>query len=101
MSFLKKLFGGAKHAAKPAGEPAAPQTTAEIEHRGFVIRAEPYRTESGQYQTAGRVMKTVDGETREHRFVRADTFGTIEDATQTCLLKGRQIVDQLGDRVFG
>lgn len=95
MSFWTRLFGG--------GEPAETgpvKPTAEVEHNGFTIRAEPYRAEGGQFQTAGTVVKVVDGETREHRFVRADRFAGVEDATQFALSKGRQIVDEQGERLF-
>lgn len=95
MSFWTRLFGGAK-----LPETGSTKPTAEIEHSGFTIRAEPYRAEGGQFQTAGTIVKVVDGETREHRFVRADRFAGIEDATQFALSKGRQIVDEQGERLF-
>lgn len=95
MSFWKSLFGGGKPAETGSAKP-----TAEIEHGGFTIRAEPYRAEGGQFQTAGTVVKVVDGETREHRFVRADRFAGVEDATQFALAKGRQLVDEQGERLF-
>jgi hypothetical protein len=93
MSFLKRLFSRA-----PA-EPAAPPSR-EIDHKGFTIRAEPYGAEGGQYQTAGRVSKEVGGEVKEHRFVRADRFASLEDALEFSLSKGRQIVDEQGERLF-
>jgi hypothetical protein len=96
MSWLKRLFGGGKQQA--AAEPAP---AAEVEHRGFTIRAEPYRTEAGQFQTAGTILKVIDGEERTHSFIRADRFATLDDAVATSLQKGRQIVDEQGERVFG
>ena len=95
MSWLTRLFGGGK--AEPEGA-AAP--TAEIEHRGFTIRAQPYKAEGGQFQTAGTVSKVIDGEEKQHSFVRADRFASLEDATAVSLQKGRQIVDEQGERVF-
>lgn len=95
MSFWTKLFGG----ATPV-EAGPPTPVAEAEHGGFTIRAEPYKAEGGQFQTAGTVVKVVDGETKEHRFVRADRFGSIEDAAQFSLQKGRQLVDEQGERMF-
>ncbi|MGA0595949.1 HlyU family transcriptional regulator [Enterovirga sp. CN4-39] len=95
MSWLSRLFGGGKEQ-----EPAAPAPTAEIEHRGFTVRAEPYKSEGGQYQVAGTVLKEIDGEQREHSFVRADRLASLEDATAMSLQKGRQIVDEQGERVF-
>ena len=88
MSFLKKLFGGGG-----AAKETAPAKT--VEHKGFVIAAAPYK-EAGQYQTAGVISK--DG--KEHRFVRADRFAALEDAADHALVKGRQIVDEQGERMF-
>ena len=94
-SFWKRLFGGGAPAETGPVTPAA-----VIEHEGYTIRAEPYRAEGGQFQTAGTVTREVAGETKEHRFVRADRFATIEDAADFALVKGRQLVDEQGDRMF-
>jgi hypothetical protein len=94
MSFWKKLFGGAGQA-----EPKAPKVAKEVEHKGFTIRATPY-SEGGQYQTAGIIAKEVAGAVKEHRFIRADRFSSLEDAVDCSLSKGRQIVDEQGDRLF-
>jgi hypothetical protein len=97
MSWLSRIFGG-----NSGGEqaPAKPAAAAEIEHRGFTIRAEPYRSEGGQFQTAGTILKEIGGETRTHGFVRADRFATLDDAVAMSLQKGRQIVDEQGDKAF-
>lgn len=95
MSFFKSLFG------LGGGDGPAPQKTIKkVEHNGYEIEAQPY-AEGGQFQVAGVVSKIVDGSRREHRFVRADRFATIEDAANIALLKGQQLVDQQGDRMFG
>lgn len=96
MSWLSRLFGRAQENA-----PAEAAPTAEVEHRGFTVRAEPYKSESGQYQVAGTIVKVVDGEERKHSFVRADRLGSMDDATEVSLQKGRQIVDEQGERMFG
>jgi hypothetical protein len=88
---LKSLFGG--------GAPAEEGPAAEIEHKGFIIRATPYK-ENGQYQTCGVIAKEVDGVMKEHRFIRADRYAGREDAVTFSLDKGKQIVDQQGERVF-
>jgi hypothetical protein len=93
MSFWKSLFGGGKE--NGAGKPVR-----TLEHNGFLIEARPY-AEAGQYQVAGTISKVVGGERKEHRFVRADRFGSIDDAAEVALMKGRQMVEQQGDRVFG
>ena len=95
MSFWKSLFGFGR---KQSSETAA--RAKQAEHKGFTIEARPYQ-EGGQYQTAGVISKDVGGVRREHRFVRADRFTTLDDAVEFCLSKGRQIVDEQGDRLFG
>ena len=92
MSFLKKLFGG-------GGQSAAAPAMKQIEYQGYVIKATPYK-EQGQFQTCGVVSKTVDGVLREHRFVRADRFSDESSAADHAIIKGRQLVDQLGERMF-
>ncbi|MDQ0472919.1 HlyU family transcriptional regulator [Labrys wisconsinensis] len=94
MSFLKSLFGGGKSSS---AEPAA---KAEIEHKGFVIRAMPFK-ENGQFQTAGLIVKEIDGVVKEHKFIRADRHASQDEAVEFSFSKGRQIIDEQGDRLFG
>jgi len=93
MSFWKSLFGG------KGADTSGPKTVGAAEHKGFRIEAQPY-AEGGQYQAAGVISKEIDGEVKTHRFVRADRFPTIEDAAEFVLMKGRQIIDQQGTRIF-
>jgi len=95
LSFWKSLFGFGR---KQSGEAAAKAKQAE--HKWFTIEARPYQ-DGGQYQTAVVISKDVGGVRREHKFVRADRFTTLDDAVEFCLSKGRQIVDEQGDRLFG
>lgn len=95
MSFWKSLFGGGE--AKPAA--GTPTTARSVEHNGFRIAAQPY-VEAGQYQLAGTISKEVGGVLKEHRFVRADRFAAAEDAAEMAIVKGRQIIDQQGERIF-
>lgn len=91
MSFLKKLFGlGGGEGGAESGKPAASEA---IEYNGFTIRAEPYK-EGGQYQTAGVIAQEIDGVMKEHRFVRADRYASLEDAVAFTHAKGKQIVDE-------
>ena len=87
MGFLSKLFGGAKVEAVAAKQ---------LEHKGFVIIAKPYKT-GGGWQLAGEISK---GE-RVHKFVRADQFTSADEAAEFTLRKGQLIVDQSGDGMFG
>jgi hypothetical protein len=95
MSFLKSLFGGGKSSG-PAASAAATKTA---EHKGFTIEARPFK-EGGQYQLCGVIAMTVDGARKEHRFVRADRFSDLDEAADITLNKGRQIIDERGDKVF-
>ena len=94
MSFWKSLFGGGRD--KSEG-PTTPVRTAE--HNGYRIEAMPY-PEEGQFQVCGVISKEIGGATRQHRFVRADRFPTLDDAAEFSIVKGRQIIDQQGDRIF-
>lgn len=91
MSFFKKLFGGGEPEPIDGGDP--------VEHKGCLIRATPY-SEGGQYQVCGLVTKEIGGETKEHRFVRADKTASLDDAIAITLRKGKQIIDEQGDAIF-
>ncbi len=94
MSILKRLFGGGSSTT------AEPAVAAEIEHRGFIIRATPFK-EGGQFQTCGVVSKEIGGVLKEHKFIRADRFAALEDAVSVSLSKGRQLIDEQGEGMFG
>ena len=94
MSWLKKLFGfgGAAEEDTPAGGPT-------LEYKGFLIQSTPFKAE-GQWQLCGVVSQTVDGERKEHRFIRADKFTDIEQAHDMALQKGRLIIDHQAGSLF-
>ena len=93
MSFLKRLFGGGSGGASEAAvEP--------VEHKGYLIRPTPF-AEGGQFQTCGVISKEIDGEVKEHRFIRADRFPSKDDAIDVSLRKAKQMIDEQGDRIFG
>jgi hypothetical protein len=95
MSFFRKLFGGG------AVQPPAPEgPAASIEHGGFTLHATPYQHE-GQWQLCGVIEKTVGEEVKSHRFIRADRFPDRQTAIDMTLSKGRFIIDENGERVFG
>lgn len=91
---LSRLFGarGEAESREPSGPP--------VEYRGYRIRPAPYRTE-GRYQTAGVIEKDSPEGVKEHRFVRAETHESKEDAIAFSIFKGKQIIDERGERVFG
>jgi len=90
VSFLKKLFGGG---AAPAKQAAA------VEYKGFSIRPDPFPS-GNQFQTAGVIEKEIDGETKVHRFIRADRHGSREEAESFAIDKAKQIIDEQGERIF-
>lgn len=94
MSFFKRLFGGGGQAS------AETKAAGETEHKGFVIRATPFK-QDGQYQTCGVISKEIDGVVKEHKFIRADRFASLEDVVSITLNKGRQLVDEQGEKLFG
>ncbi len=47
------------------------------------------------------IEKASDSDVREHRFVRAETHPSREDAVSFTIAKARQIIDELGEKVFG
>ena len=91
MSFWKSLFGG--------GAPKAEKPAPREDYNGYTIEAKPF-AEGGQFQLAGRITKTIDGAVKEHSFVRADRFSSMEDAESFTFVKARQIIDQSGDKIF-
>ncbi len=95
MSFLKKLFGGGE-----AGEGSGGGTLGEEEYKGFLIKAIEMRAGS-EYQLAGTIEKEVNGEPKSYQFVRADRIASRDDLVALALAKGRQIVDEQGEGVFG
>ena len=93
MGFLNRLFGGGgKEAPAPARE--------AVEHNGFLIYPEPIR-QGGQFLTAGLIAKDYPDGRKEHRFVRADTHASAEDAERLMVQKAQRLIDELGDRLFG
>lgn len=95
MSFLRKLFGIRESAGTP--EPAA--ATAELDYKGFTLRAIPLK-DQGQYLVAGTIEKSVDGVVKIHRFVRADRSPDRDEITEISLMKARLMVDQQGESLL-
>lgn len=81
--------------AAPPGAPTGPA----VEYNGYRIRPAPYRS-GGQFQTAGVIEKDFPDGTKEHRFIRAETHPSEDDAKEFAITKARQIIDQQGDKMF-
>ena len=93
MSFFKKLFGGG------VSSPNSVKPGKTLEYKGFMVEARPYK-EGGQFQLAGVISKEIDGVRKEHKFIRADRFTSIDEAAEIALVKGKQIIDEQGERIF-
>jgi hypothetical protein len=92
MSLWSALFGrGEAATAAKVSEP--------VHYKGFVIRAAPYK-DDGHYQTAGIIEREADGVRQEHRFIRADTYASYEDAVKFTIGKAQQMIDLQGERLF-
>ena len=91
MSFWKNLFGGggSAEAAPAPGE----------DYKGFTIRGTPMAAGS-EYQLAGTIEKEIGGELKVHKFVRADRMSSRDEAVTMALNKGRQIIDEQGEKIF-
>ena len=93
MSFLKKLFGGGS--AGGSTEPGAATET----YKDFRITPTPTK-DGGAYRVGALIEKDVDGETKRHTLIRADTLQGLEDAQAASLRKAKQVIDEQGERIF-
>jgi hypothetical protein len=91
--FLSNLFGGKSEAAETVEAGAA------TEYKGFMIRPAPQKHAAG-WLTAGVITKEFSDGVKEHRFIRADTYPDRDSSLTFCVTKGKQIVDEQGDRMF-
>ncbi len=71
----------------------------EVVYGPYRILPEPFE-QDGRWITAGIIRRETPEGVREHRFVRADNHAGPEEAVAFSVTKARQIIDQLGDRLF-
>lgn len=71
----------------------------EVVYGRFRITPTPFE-QNGRWITAGIIVLETEEGRREHRFVRADSHLTAEDALQFSVTKAKQIIDQMGERLF-
>lgn len=88
MSLFSKLFGGG----------SAPKETVE-DYEGYRIIATPI-SEGGEYVLCARIEFDKDGETLSHKLIRADRIRSREEAEQAAIAKAKQVIDQMGLRLF-
>lgn len=95
--FLKGIFGGGDKPAGGGGD--EPKRGEAVAYKDFQIIPAPMR-QGGQFLTSGFIAKDFPEGRKEYRFVRADTHGSADDASAFAVQKGRQIIDEQGDRIF-
>ncbi len=94
---IRKLFGDGRNHGEGGGTGKALGDA--VEHKG--CRIQPTAMQKGsQFLTAGTITKDFPEGPREHRFVRADTHASADQAHDFAIIKGRQIIDEQGDRLF-
>ena len=93
---FSKLKTALRRLAAPAEAPPVPA----VEYKGYRIQPAPYRNDNGVYQTAGPIEKDTPDGVKRHEFVRADTYDNRDDAISFTISKAKQVIDQLGDRMF-
>ncbi|NAW70363.1 transcriptional regulator [Vibrio sp. V27_P1S3P104] len=69
------------------------------EYKGFLIYQEPIN-EHGQYRIAGRIIQEVNGEWKEHRFIRSDLLSSEAQAKELMLKKAQLYIDQMSGQIF-
>ena len=90
MSILSKLFGGGSKSREP--EPEL--------YNDYRIYPAPEK-ESAGYRIGARIEKEIGGEVKVHHMIRSDTYGSEDIALEASVTKARQVIDQLGDTIFG
>jgi hypothetical protein len=92
--FLRKLVGGSGDGNAPAEAVGA-----AVEYNGYSITPTPQK-QGGQWLTVGVVSKQFPEGEKQHRFIRAETHPSREDAESFAIVKGKQIINEQGDRLF-
>jgi hypothetical protein len=53
-----------------------------------------------EHQLSGTIEKEIGGELKTYTFVRADRLASRDEAASRALAKGRQLVDEQGEKLF-
>ncbi|WP_423907737.1 HlyU family transcriptional regulator [Candidatus Spongiihabitans sp.] len=98
MKFMNKFLarlnahGGGK-------EKRGRHSEAAVEYQGFDIQPTPNKV-SGGWSTEAVISKVIDGETKTHHFIRADTTASQKGAVELTISKARTMIDQAGEQIF-
>ena len=90
MSLFSRLFG--------SKTPEASVDTS-VEYQGFHITPEPMKESQG-FRLCAVIKKEVGGAVKTHRLIRADTIADIEQCREVSIAKAKQMIDQMGERLF-
>ncbi len=97
IKFLKGLLKGNGSERQPkkkaTGEEAA------VEYNGYSISPCP-RNVGGGWSTEAIIRKEIDGEVKQHKFIRADTSADKEAAVSLIINKARTLIDQQGNTIL-
>jgi hypothetical protein len=91
-SKIASFFGGNTKAD-------APQRVHEQEIEGYRVVATPMR-EGAQFRVAGRIEKEEGSRVMVRNFIRADVFGTEDDAVEASFRKAGQVITQSRGQLF-
>ena len=75
------------------------EVAATEKYEGYEILARPIR-DAGQWRLAGTIRRPGDESGPSHDYVRADTMADHDECVRMSLLKGRQLVDEQGERLL-
>ena len=56
--------------------------------------------ESQGFRLCAVVEKEIGGAVKTHRLIRADTIADIEQCREASIAKAKQMIDQMGERLF-
>ncbi|MGF1900481.1 HlyU family transcriptional regulator [Aliivibrio sifiae] len=90
MGLFSRLFG-----SSPKQEPVIEA----IEYKTFLIYPNS-EADGSQFRIAGKVTKEINGELKEHRFIRSDVISSKNDADELMLRKAKMLIDQMGESIF-
>lgn len=99
MGAVRRLFGGGTGAGSGAEADEAAADGAGVEYGGYRIIPRPTR-QGGQFLTSGLIVADGPAGRREHRFVRADTHASEDEAREFTIAKARRLIDEQGERLF-
>ena len=87
MSWLSKIFGG-------GGSNAA--ATVPETYKDFSITPQPQRDANGW-----RIAALIEKDGKSHTLIRADLLESFDAAAEASIRKGKQMIDEQGERLFG